>query len=412
MHLLIVLSAIVYASVDIVQGANVFHKCCPNNHSLMKVIKEERKSSYKCLDHESARNDYNITINPHFVGKNISVEVGIPKKCGDFCSDRLVALLYNGTVKTVEPFKLIGLNLCVKKENNRTSKDNLIIQKYRKCCPRGQSYDSNFHLCRESAVNNSEEWLLKRLKMNDNDIYEVDTGLDCAADGYGLELRQRFFSLRTDGSTLKIFSKKGDGSGDADEGQWCVDREFSSSELVARVCSSNCTQYGAFCVRKCCPIGYHYNLKSSGSFDVKCLLNEDDVLFNISHYTKPLLHENPEITDIMGFRIGMQCSSGYEMLNQSVERDQHHLKPDGSLSSPSWIGKGYCFEAFTCDNRSCPDGNTFITAVKCYESPANELKFQISFVVSNFKVLYDLTLLISIICSSVLTTFFNHIVDS
>lgn len=116
--------------------------------------------------------------------------------------------------------------------------------------------------------------------------------------------------------------------------------------------------------------------------------------------------------DIMGFRIGMQCSSGYEMLNQSVERDQHHLKPDGSLSSPSWIGGGYCFEAFTCDNRSCPDGNTFITAVKCYESPANELKFQISFVVSNFKVLYDLTLLISIICSSVLTTFFNHIVDS
>ncbi|XP_035446318.2 probable G-protein coupled receptor Mth-like 4 isoform X6 [Spodoptera frugiperda] len=417
MHLLIVLSAIVYASVDIVQGANVFHKCCPNNHSLMKVFDDEsfNFSSYKCLDRESAWNDYNITITPLFVGKNLSVEDGIPETCDDVpieevtvldfdsplqvfngCHDRLVAELYNGTVKTVPP-SIIGLKSCVKKEDNKTSEDNLIIHKYRKCCPRGQSYDSNFHLCRESEVNNSEEWLLKRLKMNDNDIYEVDTGLDCAADEYGLELRQRFFSLRTDGSTLKIFSKKGDGSGDADEGQWCVDREFSSSELVARVCSSNCTQYGAFCVRKCCPIGYHYNLKSSGSFDVKCLLNEDDVLFNISHYTKPLLHENPEITDIMGFRIGMQCSSGYEMLNQSVERDQHHLKPDGSLSSPSWIGGGYCFEAFTCDNRSCPDGNTFITAVKCYESPANELKFQISFVflaISN--VFLALTLLVYI----------------
>ncbi|XP_050550549.1 probable G-protein coupled receptor Mth-like 4 isoform X5 [Spodoptera frugiperda] len=417
MHLLIVLSAIVYASVDIVQGANVFHKCCPNNHSLMKVFDDEsfNFSSYKCLDRESAWNDYNITITPLFVGKNLSVEDGIPETCDDVpieevtvldfdsplqvfngCHDRLVAELYNGTVKTVPP-SIIGLKSCVKKEDNKTSEDNLIIHKYRKCCPRGQSYDSNFHLCRESEVNNSEEWLLKRLKMNDNDIYEVDTGLDCPADEYGLELRQRFFSLRTDGSTLKIFSKKGDGSGDADEGQWCVDREFSSSELVARVCSSNCTQYGAFCVRKCCPIGYHYNLKSSGSFDVKCLLNEDDVLFNISHYTKPLLHENPEITDIMGFRIGMQCSSGYEMLNQSVERDQHHLKPDGSLSSPSWIGGGYCFEAFTCDNRSCPDGNTFITAVKCYESPANELKFQISFVflaISN--VFLALTLLVYI----------------
>uniref|UniRef100_A0A2H1WT15 SFRICE_035180 n=1 Tax=Spodoptera frugiperda TaxID=7108 RepID=A0A2H1WT15_SPOFR len=224
------------------------------------------------------------------------VEDGIPETCDnvpieevtalDFdsplqvfngCRDRLVAELYNGTVKIVPP-SIIGLKSCVKKEDNKTSEDNLIIHKYRKCCPRGQSYDSNFHLCRESAVNNSEEWLLKRLKMNDNDIYEVNTGLDCAADEYGLELRQRFFSLQTEGSTLKIFSKKRDGSGDADEGQWCVDREFSSSELVARVCSSDCSKYGAFCVRKCCPIGYHYKLQPCGqTFDGKCVLNDDDI---------------------------------------------------------------------------------------------------------------------------------------
>ncbi|XP_050550540.1 probable G-protein coupled receptor Mth-like 4 isoform X1 [Spodoptera frugiperda] len=414
MHLLIVLSAIVYASVDIVQGANVFHKCCPNNHSLMKVFDDEsfNFSSYKCLDRESAWNDYNITITPLFVGKNLSVEDGIPETCDDVpieevtvldfdsplqvfngCHDRLVAELYNGTVKTVPP-SIIGLKSCVKKEDNKTSEDNLIIHKYRKCCPRGQSYDSNFHLCRESEVNNSEEWLLKRLKMNDNDIYEVDTGLDCPADEYGLELRQRFFSLRTEGSTLKIFSKKGDGSGDADEGQWCVDREFSSSELVARVCSSDCSKYGAFCVRKCCPIGYHYKPRRCGSFASKCVPNVDDVLFDISDYMEPLQHKNPEITDVMGFRIHLQCSSGYEMLNQSVERDQHHLKSDG-LVSPSWIGDGYCFEAF--DNRFCPDGNTFITAVKCDESPTIALQFKISVVflaISN--VFLALTLLVYI----------------
>lgn len=416
MHLLIVLSAIVYASVDIVQGSNVFHKCCPNNHSLMKVFDDEsfNFSSYKCLDRESAWNDYNITITPLFVGKNLSVEDGIPETCDDVpieevtvldfdsplqvfngCHDRLVAELYNGTVKTVPP-SIIGLKSCVKKEDNKTSEDNLIIHKYRKCCPRGQSYDSNFHLCRESEVNNSEEWLLKRLKMNDNDIYEVDTGLDCPADEYGLELRQRFFSLRTDGSTLKIFSKKGDGSGDADEGQWCVDREFSSSELVARVCSSDCSKYGAFCVRKCCPIGYHYKPRRCGSFASKCVPNVDDVLFDISDYMEPLQHKNPEITDVMGFRIDLHCDAGRVVLNKSVPRDRHRLRSDGRLISPISVGDGYCFEAF--DSRFCPGGNIFITAVNCFiKAPEVVKNFRVSFILITISsVCLALTLLVYI----------------
>ncbi|XP_022821174.1 G-protein coupled receptor Mth-like isoform X2 [Spodoptera litura] len=416
MHLLIVMSVIVYASADIVQGDKVFRKCCPNNQSLMKVFDDESfnfSSTYKCLDRESARNDYNITIIPLFVGKNVSVEYGIPEICDDFpiqeisvidlnsavvfngCYDRLVAELHNDTVKTIIPL-IVGLKSCVENEDNKTSANALTIHNYRKCCPRGQSYDSNFHICRDTEVNNSEEWLLKRLKMKDNFIYEVDTGLHCETDEYSIELRQRFFSLQVDGSTLKIFSKKGDGSGDAVPGQWCVDREFSSSELVARVCSSDCSKYGAFCVRKCCPIGYHYKPRRCGSFASKCVPNVDDVLFNISDYMEPLQHKNPEITDVMGFRIDLHCNAGRVVLNKSVERDRHRLRSDGRLISPISVGDGYCFEAF--DSRFCPDGNIFITAVNCFiKAPEVVKNFQVSFfLISISSVCLALTLLVYI----------------
>ncbi|KAF9414713.1 hypothetical protein HW555_007491 [Spodoptera exigua] len=412
MHLLIVLSAIVCASVEIIQGANVFHKCCANNQGLMKVFDDEAFNlsfSYECIDRESAWTDYNITITPLFIGKNISLEYGIPDKCDDNltqeilaielfdqsepfngCFDRLVAELQNGTVKAITPV-VVGIKSCVKNEERNTSENNLIINYYRKCCPRGQSYDSNYHICRDTEVNNSEEWLLKRLKMNDNHIYEVDNGLRCELNEYGIELRQRFFSLKVNRSTLNIFSKKGDGSGEAAPGQWCLDREFSSSELVARVCDRSCSKYGAFCVRKCCPIGYHYRPMYCGRLNSKCMPNVDDVLFDISDYLEPLQHANPEITDVMGLRFDLHCN-GRVVLNKSLERDRHRLTPDGRLISPISVGDGYCFEAF--DNRFCPGGSVFITAVNCFiKAPEVVKNFQLICISS---VCMALTLLVYI----------------
>lgn len=314
MWVLFVVSAIVYTSADIIEEAKVFHKCCPKNKSLLKVSDgEDFEASYQCLDRESAWNNYNTSITPLFVGEHVPVQYGIPEECDELqmvqmtsteldnrlkelnsCYDRLVLEAVNGTLKPNIP-EVVGLS-CINNETLKTPRDRLTVHHYRKCCPSGQSYDSNFHLCRNTDVNNSEEWLVKRLEMNENDIYEVDNGLSCKTDEYGVELRETFFSLQVDGSNLKAVSKKEYGGGDAPPGEWCVDREFYGDELVARVCTRDYSQYGAFGVRKCCPIGYHYQPRRCGSFASTCKPNVDDVLFNISDYLEPLQRKDEHIT--------------------------------------------------------------------------------------------------------------------
>ncbi|KAJ8726274.1 hypothetical protein PYW07_000972 [Mythimna separata] len=394
---LIVVSLIVCASANILTEAKVFHKCCPKGQSLVKVSDgEDLEATYQCLDRETAQNGYNISITPLFVGDNVPVEHGIPADCDeiqmvqltsseldnrlqalDTCYDRLVLEVVNGTLKPNIP-EVVGLS-CVKNETLKTPRDKLIVHHYRKCCPSGQSYDSNFHLCRNTDVNNSEEWLLKRLKMNDNDIYEVDNGLNCKSDEYGIELRENFFLFEVDGSNLKSLSKKGDGGGDAPPGDWCVDRQYSGVELVARVCSRDCSEYGAYCVRKCCPIGHHYKPRRCGSFVSRCMPNVDDVFFNISDYLEPLQRKREEITDVLGIRTDLHCNEGRVVLNRSQERDRHRLTYDGQLISPISVGFDYCFEAF--DSRSCPNGNIFVTAVNCFiKAPEVVKNFQMSFV--------------------------------
>ena len=317
MWLLIVASAIVCASADIVQEAKVFHKCCPRTESLVKVSDgEDLEAFYQCIDRKSAQDSYNISITPLFVGDYVPVQHGIPEECDelqmvqmtsleldnrlqalDSCYDRLVLELVNGTLKPIIP-EVVGLS-CIKNETLKTPTDKLIVHHYRKCCPTGQSYDSVFHLCRDTDVNNSEDWLLKRLKMNDHDIYEVDIGLNCKSDEYGVELKEQLFSLEVLGSSLRALSKKGDDGGEASPGEWCVDREYYSDELVARLCSRDSSQYGAFGVRKCCPIGHHYKPRRCGSFVSKCMPNHDDVFFNISDYLEPLQRKDEDLTGML-----------------------------------------------------------------------------------------------------------------
>lgn len=70
------------------------------------------------------------------------------------------------------------------------------------------------------------------------------------------------------------------------------------------------------------------------------------------------------------------------MMNRSLERDYHHLTPQGTLESAVANDDGYCFEAF--DSRHCPGGDVALTALICFvKSPVNK-NFRISVVVSFF----------------------------
>ncbi|XP_021189219.2 probable G-protein coupled receptor Mth-like 3 [Helicoverpa armigera] len=413
MRLLIVVSAIVYASAGSVQEDKVFNKCCPNSQSLMKVSDgEDFATSFQCIDRESAQKSYNISISPLLIGDNVPVQYGMPSECdavqmvqmisselddrfqdSENCHDRLDLEVLNGTLKQNIP-EIVELG-CIKNESAKTSQQKLTIQHYRKCCPRGKSYDTNFHLCRYTDVNNTEDWLLQHLNMSDHDIYDIDHGLNCKMDQFGVELREEYFSLEVEGSNLKVTSRNGKGGGVALPGEWCLDGEYSRKELVARVCTHDNSKYGALSVRKCCPIGYHYRPRRCGSFVSKCTPNSDDVLFNITDYLEPLQRKDPDIADIIAIRTDLHCPEGRIVLNKSVERDRHQLTPDGRLISPVGVGDSYCFEAF--DSRWCPDGDILITAVNCFVKVKDVKNFQISFVlISISSVCLALTLVVYI----------------
>lgn len=316
MRCLIFVSVIVTISAEIISGVTVFHKCCSDGLSLVKVSDTEdlEDGSYQCIDRVGALNSYNITISPLVVGKNVPVQYGIPSECEEVqmvhlissesdnrftikntCYDRLELEVVNGTLKPHIP-QVVGLS-CVKNETENSTKQELAVNHFRKCCPALQSYDTEFHVCR-SDPDSTEEFIFERFKLNDNSIYEVDNGLNCKIDQYSIELTQEFYSLVVDGSNLKVLRRDGDDGGDIASGEWCVDQQYGSSRLVARVCSLECAKYGAYCVRKCCPIGHHYQPRRCGSFISKCVPNKpnDDVLFNITDYLEPLLHKTPNIT--------------------------------------------------------------------------------------------------------------------
>ncbi|XP_026738404.1 probable G-protein coupled receptor Mth-like 3 isoform X2 [Trichoplusia ni] len=399
MRCLIFVSVIVTISAEIIPGATVFHKCCSDGQSLVKVSDTEdlEDGSYQCINRVGALISYNVTISPLVVGKNVLAEYGIPSECEEVqmvhlissesdnrftikntCYDRLELEIVNGTLKPYIP-QVVGLS-CVKNETESSTKQELAVNHFRKCCPALQSYDTEFHVCRSDS-NSTEEFLFERFKLNDNSIYEIDNGLNCKIDQYSIELTQEFYSLVVDGSILKVKRRDGGGGGDIASGEWCVDQQYGSSGLVARVCSLECAKYGAYCVRKCCPIGHHYQPRRCGSFVSKCVPNKPDdvVLFNITDYLEPLLHKTPNIADIMGIRTDLHCPEGRIVLNKSIARDRHHLDHEGHLVSPISFGDGYCLEAF--DNRQCPENNIFTTAVNCFvKAPTAVKNFKMSLI--------------------------------
>lgn len=304
MWLLIFIGAYVCASAN--GETPVFRKCCSRNHSLISVSEYEDEKHFDCLDRESVEITYNISNAPLVISDGVIVEPGMPDSCDGLrevnltsaelngqlsdstyqCYDRLVLEVVNNTKKPNIP-KILTLS-CIQNETEKLPDTNLTIEHIRKCCPKGQIYDSEFHMCRHSDLESSEEWVVGTLNVSYDFIYAVDNGLHCKADEFGVELSEDLYSLEIEGSSLRVLKKSGEGGGLASQGDWCVDREHGRPGLVARVCTRNCGAYGAYCVRKCCAIGQHFKPRRCDSHVSKCVPNDDDVPFGIDHYINPL----------------------------------------------------------------------------------------------------------------------------
>lgn len=299
------------ANVGASVGEEYFKKCCLKNQSLVKetifdLVSSER---YECVDSESAKNNYNLSSVRHLIiAEDVSIDYGIPQNCDlkqtvqlaedeikstilSDCYDRLLFENINGTLKIIP--KTVALS-CIFNETDNNLATQFKIDHFRKCCPEGQGYDTEHHRCRNIVGDNSEEWLFDRLNIKSNYIYELEDGLACKNDQFSIELTEDLFSLEVDGSTLNVLGNNGGGR--LRHGEWCVDRDFSGPRVVARVCTANCSQFGSYCFRKCCPIGQHYKPFRCGSLKSVCVPSTDEgILLDLSSYLEPLKNDYEDL---------------------------------------------------------------------------------------------------------------------
>ncbi|XP_052756838.1 uncharacterized protein LOC113523273 [Galleria mellonella] len=381
----------------------VFHKCCPEDQNLIKVSVDLNITldvRYICLNAE-AEEKYNISsdVFPLLVVKTENVEYYMPGECKlelihktgpfleittdvDICYDRLVMEIMNNTTKQIVP-KTVALS-CVKNETSNTLISTITIDHIRKCCPRNQRYDIVFHVCRNFYEYNESNWLIMDFMNNNTQskIYEIDFELHCKSNEYAVELSEEKYMIEIEGSALNVGTREGTIKNIIRSGGWCIDNEYSSGGLVARVCTNDCSKFGAYCMRKCCLIGQHYKPRSCDSFVSSCVpsTNKDDaVFFNISSYIDPLKENYKNLSDTLGIHIGLDCPHGKVALNKSAKQDFHRLTPSGMLESPLNISYDYCIETF--DTRKCQDDVTVSAAVCFIPAPTQDKDFQVSFVV-------------------------------
>lgn len=304
MWLLIFVGTFVCASVSGNAGIGaVFRKCCPKSQSLVKVSDFNVKSEiYECLTREEVEIQYNVSNSPLIISDTVSVDYGMPKLCDELeifqlspeelntysstenenCYERLVAEVVNGSTHHYIP-RVVALT-CFRNETENSTQTNLTLEQMRKCCPKGQTYDTIYHICRVADENSTEEWVIGHFNLSSDFIYEVAYGLHCKYVEFGVELSEELFYLSLQGSSLTALKKNGEGGGVASQGQWCIDREYGKPGLVARVCTQDCSSYGAFCLRKCCPVGQHYKTRRCGSPISKCVPNDEEIPFDTSVY--------------------------------------------------------------------------------------------------------------------------------
>ncbi|XP_068621227.1 probable G-protein coupled receptor Mth-like 3 isoform X2 [Battus philenor] len=394
----------------------VFRKCCSRSQSLIKVTRYDN-DNFECIDRQKMENTYNISYFPMVLSAErfILVSDGLPDLCDgsqlmmstvdsetklllspNNCYDRLIAEVVNDTLTQNIP-QTVALTCLVNNdtENAEDNKSSLEISHIRKCCQKGQSFDVKYHLCRDNGNSWDEEKLIDNLNLTSSYIYEVDIGLHCKSDEYAVELKQNNYSYSIQGSILNVWSRKDKIKSDSlMRGDWCIDQEYGSTESVVKVCTKNCAAFGAFCVRKCCPEGYHFKVRRCNSLVSTCTKNDDvQNYFNPSKYLEPLKADYVGLTDIMGLGSQPECPEGRFVLNNSDPRDRHRLTPEGWLESSISITNDYCLEMF--DRRHCPHNDVIVSAVLCFIGEIKIKDFRVAFVINSISsVCLALTLIV------------------
>ncbi|KPJ15194.1 hypothetical protein RR48_09221 [Papilio machaon] len=390
----------------------VFRKCCPRQHSLVKVVTDHYKH-FDCLDRLSLAQTYNISYSPLIISDErfVTVDYGLPILCDginmivsavdleaklstslNICYDRLVAEVSNGTLMPYIP-QTIGLT-CINNETETKSESALQINHVRKCCKKGQVFSARYHVCVDSG-DNDEQWIVDRLNLTDSYVYEVDIGLQCKSDEYAVELRQRDYTFSVDKNVLIATNRNDRSKTDSlMKGEWCMDQGYDMEDMVAKICTRNCATFNAFCVRKCCPEGYHYKVRRCNSLVSSCVPNVDEQnYFQPMYYLEPLRNDHFGLTDIMGIRTNLECPDGKFVLNRSDPRDNHRLTAEGLLESSISLTSDYCIEMF--DRRHCPENDVISSTVLCFIAAEKIKDFRVAFVINSISsVCLALTLIV------------------
>ncbi|CAH0726639.1 unnamed protein product, partial [Brenthis ino] len=386
--------------IDVNDQKLVFRKCCARYQNLVKVSETNKTTSehYICMDSDKLEKNYNVFSNTLYVSSGIVVKEGFPTECSDLqmvqinkteaeifsnqddCYDRLVAEIVDGTL--IQSIPNIVAIACNRSDVEIVYDNKLRIHKIHKCCPKGQSYDTEYHQCiRKTTVGPDDNDWLAQLKINFGDIFKIEYDFLCNANESAVELHERAYHLSIEGDTLFALSRNGEKYGRSMSGKWCIDQEYNHQGLVAQVCTQNCDTFSAFCVRKCCPLGQHYKLRKCGTYISTCVPNDDeDVRFNISTYLDPLKKYDKNLLDVMGVRIGLlECTRGRYGLNSSLMLDQHNLTTDARLQTRTTLTNNYCVEVF--DRRDCPTNDIIVNGVLCFVPPKEIKNYYISFII-------------------------------
>ncbi|XP_050675575.1 probable G-protein coupled receptor Mth-like 3 isoform X2 [Leptidea sinapis] len=396
--------------------AMVFRKCCSRNQSIIKVTEYDLSlvERYECVDRDYLFESYNISVTSLLVDKRVEVQHGLPADCDDLqmvqingpdaelflweneCYDRLVTEINNGSLKHNIP-KTIALSCNKTRDKTNETKSSFKIEQVRKCCPKGQEFDTDHHVCRNSVEEVDEETFLRKFNISGPYIYETEYTLRCKFDEYVVELTEDIFSLQVSNSDLITMNRYNGNVKTLIQGEWCVDQQYDGTQLLAQVCTRNCDDFGAFCVRKCCPPGHHFKLRRCGGLSSVCVRDEDEfVQFNISTYLAPLADEFGDLPDVMGIRYALQCPAGRFALNKSLPQDVHEMTAQGAIKTPLTVTFDYCVEMF--DRRDCPTNDVYLSGVLCFQPSEKTKNYRFSFVIITISaVCLGLTLIIYII---------------
>ncbi|XP_073941648.1 probable G-protein coupled receptor Mth-like 3 isoform X2 [Choristoneura fumiferana] len=391
---------LLFLSANCVQSDSVvFKKCCPKDQNLIKV--ENTNSTYpsfECKSRENTTIYFNISTSPLIISEDVEVSHGMPEECGEMynltllkikdlqitsvnniCYDRLVLEMEDGDISDNIP-KTVALT-CRQNETENTSDTELGINRIRKCCPERQAYDFVDRVCRAVEEDINEEWLVKEMNVPGPYIYEVNTRLHCKMVQYVVDLIDEDYTLIVNGSSLIVSGNKVLNEQRLAQGEWCLDQRLFGGGLVARVCTNNAAVYGAYPIRKCCPIGQHFKVQSCNTMKSLCVPDTSGVFpFNVSLYLDPLKKQYPDFPDLLGIRTSIMCPAGKYVTSRDNEMDKHHLNRDGSLQQKLRSTDNYCVEEF--DRRFCEDDYPIeVAAALCFEkAPEINKNFFVSFV--------------------------------